>query len=205
MKKLAISVALCLLIARNAHADSLCVDADHSSFRIRVETAGMLGALGHDHEIEAHGIKGCVEIDWTQLAESSVSLIFSTADIQVLDPDHPKDRPKVQEAMALEVLGIRDFPEIRFKSERVRPVVGRHALDTFPVTIDGVLTIRGHSQKVSILLVLKQTSSNSAKVSGTYVLKQSDFGITPIRVMGGVVKVKDEIKLEFDLQLWQSK
>jgi hypothetical protein len=30
-------------------------------------------------------------------------------------------------------------------------------------------------------------------------LKQSAFGIEPIRIAGGTVKVKDEVKVEFDI------
>jgi hypothetical protein len=30
-------------------------------------------------------------------------------------------------------------------------------------------------------------------------LKQSDFGIRPISIVGGTVKVKDELKVEFDV------
>jgi hypothetical protein len=30
-------------------------------------------------------------------------------------------------------------------------------------------------------------------------LKQRDFGITPVSVAGGTVKVKDQVKIEFDI------
>src|SRR4029453_18652565 len=36
---------------------------------------------------------------------------------------------------------------------------------------------------------------------GTAQLKQSDFGIKPIRIAGGTVRVKDELRLEFNIQL----
>jgi hypothetical protein len=34
---------------------------------------------------------------------------------------------------------------------------------------------------------------------GSVPLKQTDFGIRPIRIMGGTVNVKDELKVEFDI------
>jgi hypothetical protein len=37
--------------------------------------------------------------------------------------------------------------------------------------------------------------------TGVARLKQSDFGITPIKVAGGTIRVKDEIQIEFDIQL----
>jgi hypothetical protein len=36
---------------------------------------------------------------------------------------------------------------------------------------------------------------------GNAVVKQSDFGIKPVKVAGGTVKVKDEVRIEFDIQL----
>ena len=34
---------------------------------------------------------------------------------------------------------------------------------------------------------------------GTVVVKQRDFEIQPISIAGGAVKVKDEVKVEFDI------
>jgi hypothetical protein len=43
------------------------------------------------------------------------------------------------------------------------------------------------------------------KEGGRYVgsakLKQRDFGMTPVSVAGGTVKVKDEVKIEFEIYL----
>jgi len=36
---------------------------------------------------------------------------------------------------------------------------------------------------------------------GSATLKQTDFGITPVTVAGGTVKVKNEVKVEFDIVL----
>ena len=36
---------------------------------------------------------------------------------------------------------------------------------------------------------------------GTAVLKQTGFGITPVKIAGGTVKVKDEVKVAFSIAL----
>jgi hypothetical protein len=36
---------------------------------------------------------------------------------------------------------------------------------------------------------------------GSAALQQREFGITPVRFAGGTVKVKDEVKIEFDIVL----
>jgi polyisoprenoid-binding protein YceI len=196
---LAAAIILAVLCAP-LHANSLCVDNEHSHFRIRVASAGLFSALGHDHLIEARQIKGCSEIDWSQLEHSSVSLTFSTPAILVLDPDHAKDQPKVQETMETEVLHTHDFPEIQFKSTALhsRPNTGEW-------TVDGQLTIRGQTQNVSIPLKLEHNGTSEARITGKYTLKLSKFGIKPIQVMGGMVSVKDDIQLEFDLQLRETR
>src|SRR5262245_39438882 len=100
------SLALALGFSSVAAADSLCVDPEQSRFTITTGTSGLFGAVGHSHEIAANGIKGCAEIDWSQLQRSSVNLIFPTAAIKVLDPKHPKDRAEVQATMEKDVLRV---------------------------------------------------------------------------------------------------
>ena len=36
---------------------------------------------------------------------------------------------------------------------------------------------------------------------GFAILKQTDFGIKPVKVAGGTIRVKDEIRVEFDIHL----
>jgi hypothetical protein len=36
---------------------------------------------------------------------------------------------------------------------------------------------------------------------GVAQFKQTDFGIKPVKVAGGAVRVKDQVRIEFDIQL----
>jgi polyisoprenoid-binding protein YceI len=60
--------------------------------------------------------------------------------------------------------------------------------------VTGRLTIHGHAQTITFPV---------ARVSATYrgevAIKQRDFGIEPIRVAGGTVKVKDELRVHFEI------
>ena len=46
--------------------------------------------------------------------------------------------------------------------------------------------------------VIRATRANG-RYRGTVAVKQRDFGIMPISIAGGTVKVKDEIKIQFDI------
>ena len=37
------------------------------------------------------------------------------------------------------------------------------------------------------------------KYTGSLSLKQTDYGVTPIKIAGGTVRVKDEISIEFSI------
>lgn len=187
--------ALLLLAVSPATAERLCVDPQNSKFSIHVDTGGAFGAFAHNHTVEAHDIKGCANIEWTKLEQSTVELVFASSGVKVMDPDHAKDRPKVQEAMETQVLQTNKFPEIRFKSTGVR------SRSPESLIVDGDLTIRDRTKRVALNLTIKKINPTTAEISGRQALRQSDFGIQPVKVMGGMVKVKDEIQTEFKLTL----
>src|SRR5262245_4753782 len=134
-----------------------CVDNEHSRFVIHVGTGGMFGAFAHDHLVQAKQISGCAKIDRSRPEQSSVELTFPSKGVTVLDPDHAKDRPKVQEAMETQVLNVAKFPEIRFKSTQVR----QRSPGVFLVT--GDLTIRDRTRPASITLNLKQVDDKTVE------------------------------------------
>jgi polyisoprenoid-binding protein YceI len=116
--------------------------------------------------------------------------------LRVLDPkESADDRAKVQKTMETEVLRIAEFPQITFES------TGVEAAGTDRFQVRGNLTIRGKSQPVVVPVALKRLSDGTYEVTGEYKFKQSAFGIKPISLGGGTVKVKDELRTEFDLFL----
>jgi len=183
------------IIGAQGETQQLCVDESASRFTIQVGSAGFLKMFGHDHQIEARQIRGCALIDWSRLEQSSVDLAFASSGLQVADKEHKEDIPEVQKEMETNVLRVGQFPEIRFKSERVQV---RKASD---LIIEGALTIRGRTEKAAVPVNLRRLADGRVNVSGSYNLRQSDFGIEPVRVGGGLVRVKDEVRCDFNLVL----
>jgi hypothetical protein len=58
----------------------------------------------------------------------------------------------------------------------------------------GTLSLHGKTRSVSFHIV-----RSSGHYRGDVILKQRDFGITPVMVAGGTVKVKDEMKIDLDI------
>jgi polyisoprenoid-binding protein YceI len=102
-----------------------------------------------------------------------------------------KDRGEIQSNMVgAPVLDAERFPEIVFRADNAA------SSGSGAWTVNGSLTLHGQTRPVA--LTVREAAGHFTGVSR---LKQSDFGITPIKVAGGAVRVKDEIQIEFDIQL----
>jgi len=186
-----IVLAVLTLAAQNA-----CVIPGRGFFRVYAEAGGLFSAFAHDHLIEAQKIEGCAAIDLQNPAQASVKLNFATAGVRVLDPkESAEDRAKVQKTMESDVLRIAEFPAITFES------TGIASESSGKFQVSGNLTIRGKKSPVTIPVVVTRLEDGTYRVTGTYKFKQTTFGIEPIRLMGGTVRVKDEIRTEWELYL----
>jgi polyisoprenoid-binding protein YceI len=164
---------------------------------IHVGKSGVLGFAGHDHEVVGAVTQGTAVIDQQRLEASSVELAFDAASLRVTGRGEPAgDVPKVQEAMVgPECLDAARFPVIRFRSQAI--AVARGGQGAYDLAIRGELTLHGVSRPVQVLVhVVLQNGSVTA--TGSTKIRQTEFGIKPISV-GGVVKVKDEIAIEWHL------
>ena len=80
--------------------------------------------------------------------------------------------------------------EIVFKSNAVE------VLGPSQWSVRGELALRGQSRPVTA-----EVTEKAGHYTGRATVKQTDFGIKPVKVAGGTVKVKDEVRVEFDIQL----
>ena len=176
------------------------VDTAHSTIKLRVLKSGVFSAFGHNHEIEAHIADGRVHLG----DNPSVAITVRARDLKVVDPDaSPKDRQEIQQTMeGPKVLDVERFPEISFKSTEVRPQIGKQKTDKKSEKgeqrwdVRGNLTLHGKSSPITLVV-----ESKNDHYVGSCEVRQHDFGMTPVTVAGGAVKVKDEVKVEFDIVL----
>jgi polyisoprenoid-binding protein YceI len=188
--KLAIGI---LAIGAWAGASELCaqsktIDVSKSTLKIRVFKSGAFSAFAHNHEIQAPIEEGMIE--QSNSARDSVQLRVVSSKMRVIDPDTPADkRAEIQHTMqSAKVLDVEKFPEISYQSTAVANRGENHW------EVRGNLNLHGKKQPVLVAVSLQD-----GHYRGSASIKQSDFGIDPIRIAGGTVKVKDELKVEFDI------
>ncbi len=186
--KIGVVLAVGLLLSGSAAAQTLAIDPAHSSFTVHVFKAGMFSAFGHAHEIRAPLSAGLIH----EGEPASVEVEIDAHLLKVVDPDlSSKDRAEVQETMlGPKVLDNARFPRIRFRSTAVE----KKGIDHWQVL--GELMLHGQTK-----LVVVDVERHGDRYDGSANLLQTDFGITPIRIAGGTVKVRNEIQVEFDIAL----
>jgi len=184
MKRLCWAVLLFLAtISLPAHAQGL--DATASSVTIRVFKSGLFAVFAHDHTISAPISSGSLDV-----GKRAIRLTFQSREMKVVDKDvSESDRSTVERTMKSdEVLGVEKFPEIVFQSTSVDPS-GANRFD-----VRGDLSLHGKTLPIAM-----PVSFQNGRYSGSVKLKQTDYNITPVRIAGGTVRVKDEIEVTFEI------
>ncbi len=163
------------------------IDSNKSVVTVRADTAGLFGAFGHDHEIAAPIASGNVDLGARQVELRVDAGALRVRDSKVSD----RDRDEIQKTMlGPKVLDSERYPAIVFRSTAAEP----RGPGTWMVR--GSLNLHGQVRSVAV-----EVSERAGHYVGNSRLKQTDFGITPVRIAGGTVRVKDEIRIEFDIQL----
>jgi polyisoprenoid-binding protein YceI len=161
------------------------IDTQKSTMTARVFKSGVFSAFGHEHEIAAPIREGKFSE-----SERSADLTVDARQMKVADKDvSDKDRAEIQETMlGPKVLDTGQFPEVHFRSTSVESAGdGRWK-------VRGDLTMHGQTRLVSF-----EVRGQGGHYLGAAELKQRDFGIEPINVGGEAIKVKDELRVEFDI------
>ena len=178
----------------------LTVDAANSQVLIQVGKAGMFGFAGHAHEVAATDVHGRVTFDPADMQHASVSLEFPAAALRVTGKgEPPADVVEVQQVMQSEqVLDVRQFPTIVFSSRRV--TVTAQTTGTADVVIEGDMTLHATTRPMTIRASVILDAGGHITARGSFVLKQTDFGMEPVTAVGGTIRVKDEVDVQFVLR-----
>ena len=161
------------------------LDTARSSMTIRVGRTGVFSFAGDNHLVRAPLASGSVNE-----AGKHIEFKVQSKSLRVEDPGTAADKKaQIQERMlGPDVLDSEHFPVIQFRSTSIS---GAPA----DLRVAGDLTLRGQTRPIEA----KVQEIAKGHWRGAASLKQSAFGIKPISIAGGTVKVKDELKLEFEI------
>jgi polyisoprenoid-binding protein YceI len=167
-------------------AAPVAIDVQRSAIVIHVGKTGMLSAASHDHWIAAPIASGTLQ----ESPVPHIEFTIETARMSVKpDPKvDEKTEATVQKDMEEMTLETKKFPQITFRSTHVEKT------GEGQWKVEGDLSLHGVTKPVSLM-----ANRAGAAYNARTVLKQTDFGITPISVGGGMIKVRNEVEIDFQI------
>jgi len=180
-----LACAFALLGLAQGGLTAAAIDTTHSKMTVFVYKEGIFAFAADNHEVSAPISSGSFDP-----ATKTVDVKVDATKMQVQDP--PSRRDKVQANMVgPDVLDVAKYPSITFHSTKV----DADSADRW--IVHGELTLHGQTHPLVVDVVRKEPEH----FTGSAMVRQSVFGITPIKIAGGTVRVKDDVKVVFDIVL----
>ena len=172
------------------------VDGKGSRFTARAFATGLLSAFGHNPTISIPDFEGEALINPNALEESSLRLVIQAASLTVTDEVNEKDRDEMNRRMHDEVLESDGYSEITYECSKVS--ASRTGEGQYWVALNGELSMHGvtRTQPVSARVAV---NGDTLRAAGDFSVRLSDYEIKPVSAAGGTVKLKDEVKLSFEI------
>ena len=172
------------------------VDASGSRFTVQAFATGLLSAFGHNPTIGIRDFEGQVQFVPETYEGAFLRLTLRTNAMEVLDEMKIDDRKKMEQLMNESVLDVEHFPTVEYKSKAI--TVEKQANDLLRAHAAGELSFHGVTQPLSLDARIMNLGP-ILRISGQFSLRQSDYGIKPVSFAGGTLRLKDELKFNFDL------
>jgi polyisoprenoid-binding protein YceI len=159
---------------------------------IKTGRAGLAAKAGHDLTIEVTRWSAQVEVPAEGDGGQSAATVSAELDLGSLEvregtggamPLTDRDRREIKKQIA----GILRGGTASFASTRVIP----------SGAIEGTVTLNGKTQPTRLQL----TDSGSGRYRGSATLTQTGFGIKPYTGFFGALKLKDDVVVEFEVDL----
>lgn len=164
-----------------------------SLLSVTVRRAGLLARLGHDHAVASHDLAG-----FASPSAGRADLEFRADQMTVDEPalrleaglggqPSPAAIEGTRTNMLTRVLESERFPLVRLHAERIAGAPGRLRV---------AVTLHGVTRSIDVPATV-ETGPDAIRASGSVQLRQSDFGIVPLSVAGGLIAVADPIDVRF--------
>lgn len=162
------------------------IDVQRSTMTVYVYKQGLFSFLADNHQISAPIASGSFDA-----VRKAVELTVDASKMRVLDPRLSADKRDTVQANMLgpQVLDVAKYPAITFQSTSIDP----SGKGTWSVT--GNLQLHGQTHSTTF----RVQSDGTCHFMGSTTVRQTAFGITPIKIAGGTVSVKDDVRVDFDI------
>jgi polyisoprenoid-binding protein YceI len=172
------------------------IDKSSSNFTVRAFATGMLSSFGHSPTFSIRNFEGELDFSPDALSAASLRLSVKADSLEVTDDIKSSDRQEMESTMNKSVLESAKYPEIVFATTSVAAT--QLGEGRYQANLNGNLTLHGMTRPVTIPTQVTLLG-DMLRAGGAFSLMQTNFGINLVSVAGGTLKLKDELKVSFDI------
>lgn len=172
------------------------LDPAASRFTVQAFATGMLSMLGHSPTFAVRDFQGEVRLDDGSPGRISLELVVKADSLVLTDRVSPGDHREIEDRMRREVLETSTYPEIRYEAQDVSS--SPTGPGRFQLRINGQLTLHGVTRPHPIDAEMR-IHVDGLQLLGGGSLRMSDYRIKPVTALAGAIKLKDELKVSFEL------
>jgi polyisoprenoid-binding protein YceI len=173
------------------------IDTAHSRFMANVGSGGVFWFLGHNHHFAVKDFSGEAAITPENIATASLQMTIRAASLEETGENFTDQQKQIiNQSARKEVLEVEKYPEIVFKSTAITGEM--KAGGQYEVKIKGNLTLHGVTRLIEIPAQVT-VNGNILRSTGHFSIDRSDYGVKTHAIKWGTIRVRDEIKFEFDI------
>jgi polyisoprenoid-binding protein YceI len=172
------------------------LDPASSRFTVRAFATGLLSTFGHNPRIGIRDYDGEIDFVPETYEKALVRINVRTGTMDVLDEMKDKDRKTLEQMMYEQVLEADRFPNAVYESKQI--IVQKLGDDLLSARVTGELSFHGVTQTQPFDARVTALGA-MLRISGDFSLRQSDYGIKPVSFAAGALRLKDELKFNFEL------
>ena len=176
------------------------IDATQSLVVIEVRRGGPFAQAGHDHVVVSHDVQGFVAPKGAR-ADLYVKLDLLIVDEPSLRSEAGFDTQISEAAIAATRANM--LGRVLHADEHPFALVSIAGVDANRY-LDVAITLNGVTRKMRIPAEIEMSSAGPSadelSIAGRLALDQSDFGITPLSLLGGAIQVQDRLNVRFSIR-----
>ena len=174
------------------------VDPERSLVTILVRRGGAFAQLGHDHVVSSRQVTGFVAPD-----AGMADLLAPLGDLAVDEPElraaaglgSPLDPADVEGTRLNMLRKVLDADAYPFASISVRGADPSGIAQPLRVSV----SLHGITQYVDATTALLRTA-DEIEATGSFAIDQTEFGITPLAILGGAIAVQDRVYVAYRIR-----
>jgi len=181
------------------------LDPKTSAVRIYVFRGGLATKLGHNHVLSAPQFDGFVYMPPGLESDARFDLSFRFDQLEIDNTEYRSGLGKAFSTVLNQAAidGTRDhmLGEDNMQADRF-PTIRIHSLQITGESprLAAKVQVEMHGQTREMWIPLSSdVRPDHLTVSGSFVLRQTDFGAQPYSVLGGLLAVQDEVVIDFKL------